>query len=471
MKLETHVADIAEAEARRHTFYTLILSGGVTLHALNLYITITVMPSIVADIGGLNYYAWSTTLFIVASIAGAATTVRLLHNLGARKAYIVAATLFALGTLLCALASNMPFLLLGRIIQGLGGGFLYALAYALTRIVLPQHLWARVISLISAVFGITTLVGPTIGGVFAQYASWRFAFWSLLPFVILFILLAWSRLPDDKDSQSQSQALPLLQLLMLVLAVLSVSAGSISASLLWSAASLLGALLLIAAIAWRDARGRVRLLPAGSFSLTAPLGILYCTIALLMFSMQPEIYAPWMLQKLHGQSPLWAGYLTGLLSIGWTAATLLTARPLWQGKAPLLIMTGPILSLLGLLLLLIFLPQNSQGAWQIITPVCLGLTLIGFGIGLSWPNLVTRIYVNAKPEEQALATGAMTTVQLFALAFGAACAGMVVNMAGIADPGGIEGASRSAFWLMLSFILAPVIALFSSAQILKITRQ
>jgi MFS family permease len=105
----------------RNGVFSLALAGGVTLHAINIYTVTTVMPSVVAEIGGLDYYAWSTTLFVVASILGSALSVRLLRKTGARGAYAAAAIVFGIGTTVCSFAPSMPILLSGRVVQGLGG--------------------------------------------------------------------------------------------------------------------------------------------------------------------------------------------------------------------------------------------------------------------------------------------------------------------------------------------------------------
>jgi MFS family permease len=80
------------------------LAGGVALHATNVYVATTILPSVVHDIGGLELYAWNTTLFVVASILGSVLSVRLLAVLGARSAYFSALAVFALGTVVCATA-------------------------------------------------------------------------------------------------------------------------------------------------------------------------------------------------------------------------------------------------------------------------------------------------------------------------------------------------------------------------------
>ncbi len=119
----------------RNGWLAVALTGGVALHAVNVHIVTTVLPSVVQDIGGLDWYAWNTTLFVVASIVGAAVSVRLLAALGPRGACLAALGVFALGSAACASAMSMPWMLAGRSVQGLGGGMLAALSYALIRVV------------------------------------------------------------------------------------------------------------------------------------------------------------------------------------------------------------------------------------------------------------------------------------------------------------------------------------------------
>ncbi|SHF25361.1 Major Facilitator Superfamily protein [Kaistia soli DSM 19436] len=438
--------------------YAAALTGGVVLHAINIFLTATVMPSVVTDIGGLDVYAWATTLFVVASILAAAMTAKLLRGLGPRGAYLVAALFFGSGTLISALAPSMPVMLVGRSIQGIGGGFLYALAYAVTRIVLPQPLWGRAIGLISATFGVATLIGPAIGGVFAEYGAWRAAFWSLLPFVALFSLLAATKLPGKSATSGETAPIAWLQLILLAAAVLVVSASSLSTDRLLNIAGLAVAILLTALIGRAERGAGARLLPKGSFSLSSPLGVVYLTIALLMMAMQPDIFVPYLLQTLHGQSPVLAGYFAALMALGWTAGTASSVR-LRRGDGGRLILAGLLLVLVGIVLFGVFMPVKSDGALLIVTPVGVALFLMGFGIGMAWPCLVTRVYQYAPEAEQDVASGGMTTVQLFAGALGAATGGMIANLAGFADPGGAVGATSAAFWLAAGSAVAPALAI------------
>ena len=105
---------------------SIALAGGVALHAINVYIATTILPSIIKDIGGLEYYAWNTTLFVVTSIVGSALSARLIQAWGPKAAYLLAVAVFSAGSVVCALAPSMPWMLAGRSIQGLGGGVVRA---------------------------------------------------------------------------------------------------------------------------------------------------------------------------------------------------------------------------------------------------------------------------------------------------------------------------------------------------------
>jgi len=158
-----------------------------------------------------------------------------------------------------------------------------------------------------------------------------------------------------------------------------------------------------------------------------------------------------------------AGYLAALLAIGWTSGSILSAT--WQdGGARRGVLGGPSLCLFGLGLLAFTMPMQSGGSAGALLPISLGLLCIGFGIGLAWPHLVTGILQAASPHEQTLATAAMTTVQLAAAALGAAAAGVVANIAGIAQPGGVAGASRAAVWLFGSFTVIPMLCILTARR-------
>ena len=449
---------------------SLALAGGVVLHAINVYIATTILPSVVQDIGGIDYYAWNTTLFVTASILGSALSARLLGSLGPRAAYLVASLVFAGGALACAFAPSMPVMLVGRLVQGLGGGFLFALSYAMIRLVFDASLWPRAMALVSGMWGVATLVGPAVGGVFAEWGIWRAAFWSLIPVAGLFAVLAAAVLPKRGTDSAEPTPLPLAQLLLLTAAVLAVSAGSVSSTLPLNLLGLAVAAVFTTLLIMTESRTRHRLLPAGAFRITTALGALYATMSLLAVAVTSgEIFVPLFLQVLHHQSPLVAGYLAALMAAGWTLGSIASAG-VTGSNIRRAILAGPILGMVGMVgmgALAILMPVESNGSGQTLTPICLALILIGLGVGLAWPHLLTWVFQVAPAGEQDLASASITTVQLFATAFGAALAGMVANVAGLTEPGGVEGTASAAVWLFGVFALAPVMGVLIARRVVR----
>ncbi|WP_332694246.1 MFS transporter [Bosea sp. (in: a-proteobacteria)] len=447
---------------------SLALAGGVVLHAINVYIATTILPSVVKDIGGIDYYAWNTTLFVAASILGSALSARLLIGMGPRGAYVISALVFAFGTLICALAPSMSLMLVGRIVQGLGGGFLFALSYAMIRLVFDVALWPRAMALVSGMWGAATLIGPAIGGIFAEFGVWRAAFWSLIPIAALFALLAVAVLPKRSTHGHERTPLPLAQLVLLTAAVLSVSAGSVSPILSWNIGGLTAAAIMTALLIGVESRARHRLLPTGAFRITTALGALYATMSLLAVAVTSgEIFVPLFLQVLHDQSPLAAGYLAALMAAGWTLGSIASSGASGKGISSAML-AGPVLGTAGMVALTVLMPTESGGGWLTLAPICLALVAIGMGVGLAWPHLLTRVFHVAPDGEQDLASASITTVQLFATALGAALAGMVANVAGLTDPGGIAGTASASRWLFGIFAFAPILGVLTALRVVRL---
>ncbi len=447
----------------KNAAFAIALSGGVVLHAINIYIATTILPSVVLDIGGLNLYAWNTTLFVTASILGSALSARLLSGYGPRSAYLVASLAFMLGSALCALAPNMPLMLVGRTVQGLGGGFLFALSYAMINLVFPQSLWPRAMALISGMWGVATLIGPAIGGIFAELDAWRFAFWTLLPITLIYAIFTWRILPAGRASTAATATLPVTQLVLLTAIVLTISASSIANSGLTNIAGMVVAALLLLLLLRIESRATSRLLPRDALRLNSPLAALYITISLLVIGMTSEIFVPYFLQTLHGQSPLISGYIAAAMAAGWTISEVMSAG--WK-KAGIrwAIISGPIIVLVGLVVLSMLMPAGSVGGWAHMAPIAIALTLVGFGIGFGWPHLLTRILQVAAEEDKDIAGASITTVQMFATAVGAALAGMVANLSGLNDPGGVIGAENTAHWLFTLYAIAPALAIITALR-------
>ncbi|MGY4638311.1 MFS transporter [Pseudomonas sp. TE24901] len=463
--MDTQNSSWGELLLGRNAARSLALSGGIALYATNTYIATTILPSVVAEIGGLELYAWSTTLYVVASILGSALTSKLLLRTGPRLAYAVATLVFMAGVMICALAPSMPVMLVGRSIQGLGGGVLLALCYSMIQLVFEERLWPRAMALVSGMWGVATLVGPAVGGVFAELDAWRYAFGAMVPVSLAYILLTSRALPPRDTAATTAARLPVPQLILLAAAVLAVCAGSVSPLPSWNLLGIATCAVLVLLLIRQESRAAVRLLPRDALKFSTPLCALYATTCLLVIGMSSEIFMPYFLQHLHGQSPLVAGYMAALMAAGWTVSEILSSG--WTGRgAHRAILAGPLLIVAGLVILAITTPVTSAGEWTLLAPICIGLFLVGFGIGLGWPHLLTRILqvASAQDQDQDTAASSITTLQLFAMALGAALAGVISNMAGINDAAGDAGVANAARWLFAVFTLAPMLALVMAVR-------
>ncbi|WP_199265146.1 MFS transporter [Alcaligenes faecalis] len=458
----TQEASWSELLSGRNGLRSLALAGGVAVHAINVYVATTILPSVVEDIGGLEYYAWNTTLFVVASILGSALSPQVLEKLGLRHSFLVSLLFFAIGTTLCAAAPSMPFLLFARTIQGLGGGLLLGLSYSSIRLVFEERLWPRVMALVSSMWGVATLSGPAIGGVFAQMGQWRLAFWSVLPCAALLAILVWTQLRDARAPESRKSGSTLGKVLLLTASVLAMSAGSLSTSWMINLAGVAGGAILVYLMARADSKSTSRLFPQGTYSISTALGSLYAGIGLVSVAVATEIFIPYFLQIIHHMSPLKAGYLTALMSGGWTLGSIASSsRGLKTGDR--MIIAGPVLSGLSLVALGVFIPweglsEGTDYSWALY----LSLLGVGVGIGLAWPHLLTRVFHSAPKGQENIASAAITTLQLFTMALGAALAGIITTASGFVDPGGVQGARQSAQALLWLFALAPLLAAFLS---------
>ena len=153
-----------------------MLAGGVLLYATNEFLTISLLPSAVADIGGQRFYAWVTTVYLVASVVAATTVHRCTDAVGSTAGVSVGLTVFGTGSL--AVRQRRPWRSCSPAARyrGWRAACWPGLGYAVINTALPQSLWTKASALVSAMWGVGTLLGPGAGGLFAQFGSWRWAF-------------------------------------------------------------------------------------------------------------------------------------------------------------------------------------------------------------------------------------------------------------------------------------------------------
>ncbi|KZL24785.1 MFS transporter [Pseudovibrio sp. WM33] len=439
---------------------SLVLSGGIALHAVNTYISATMLPSITADIGGLDYYAWNTSLFILAAIISAAVAGKVLQRIGARQSFFLAGLVFMTGSGLAAIAPNMAIMLLGRSVQGAGGGLIFTFCYSMIAFMYPERLWSRAFALISGTWGITTLFGPAIGGIFAELGVWRAGFGVLVPITILYIIATLSLLPKHRSVH----AVPVGQLGLLAGSVLVLSITSVFEEVIWSILGVALSVAMILLLMKREQKASTRLFPKGALAWGSPLFFVFASMALLILCVNTEFFMPFYLQKLFAVFPLWAGYIAATVSIGWASMEVYSARFTDQAMRRV-VNVGPVLMALGLITLAVVLPTGTEGNLMLLSVVTLALICIGAGIGIGWPHLGVFALHLTPDDDKENAASALATVQTFAVAFGTALAGLIANSTGFNSTVGTAGIANSAFWLFSSFAVFGILGIFSARKI------
>lgn len=426
----------------RYAPVAAVLAGGVLLEASNVYLTTSLLPTIVGEIGGAEFYAWTMTTFLLASVVSAMLVSRILVQQGAVRAYLLALGLFALGSVLCAASPWMSALLVGRAVQGLGGGLLAGLGYALIQRALPERLWARAAALVSAMWGVGNIVGPVVGGVFGQLDAWRAAFVVLAGVSVLIGLLVIRAMPRTARGRA-SERLPWGSLILLSAAVAAVSVASIVPAGVATAVALMVGVGLGIWFVRHEHRGGNGILPRVTFAAGSSLRWVYLTVAVLAFGVGTEAFIPLFGQEIGGMTPFVAGLLGAALSLGWSVTQVFAAGASRDRARRALIVTGPMLvgaGLAGYALL-----QHEAPSVAVIAFWFVALFAAGAGIGLGFPHLtVAALGSTTGEEEGAKAAAAMNTVFIIANAFSAALAGVLVNLA-------LPDLVRSAQVLMLVF--------------------
>ncbi|UFS98279.1 MFS transporter [Nocardia huaxiensis] len=415
----------SELFAPRHAAAVSILAGGVALYAMNLYFTAALMPSIVDDIGGERYYAWVATGFLMAAVIASMLVSRFLGAWGAATAYLTGFLVFAAGAGINAVSPTMEVLIVGRVIQGFGGGLLAGLGYAVIRTALPQRLWGRAAGLVSAMWGVGTLIGPALGGVFAELGAWRWAYGLLLGIALVLAALTRRALPRG-GTTAERTPVPVLGLVSLTLAAAAFSVSSAVAPGISTAIALAAGIVLLAAFLTIEVRATVSVLPKFTYTRGNSLKWVYLTVAALCAGVMVENFVPLFGQRLGGQSPVVAGLLGAALSVGWVVAQVFSVN-LGPGHARRAIRTSPLLLTAGLAAY--GLLQTGRAPGIVVMLWAAVLFLAGMGIGLAFPHLsVAAMSSTADPAEGAKAAAALNTTQLIAYAVSSALAGTLMRL-------------------------------------------
>lgn len=431
-----------------------MLAGGVAVYATNNYVTTSALPSAVADIGGEAYYAWTISVFLLASVVSSMLVGPALAARGPRGSYVAGFAIFAVGSLVGALAPTMPVFLVGRAVQGFGGGLLTGLAYAVVRMALPAGLWPRAVALVSAMWGVGNVAGPILGGLFAQLGVWRGAFVTMTVAASALGVTAQRSVPVDADEPVRAVEVPWAGLGLVAASTVLVSiAGLLHSPVTIAAVAAAGLAVLVGFVAV-DRRVRATVLPRFTYSRRSSLPWFYLGIAAVTIGGTTETFVPLFGQRLGGMEPFVAGLLGAAISWGWSIASILATSVRDRRAVSTLEVVGPVVLAVGLLGY--GFAQRYDPSAVVIVVWFVTLVIAGCGIGMAFAHYVTEAISSTDDEaDAARASAGVNTVQLIANTTGAAFAGLLVAVGGPSLVGGARA-------LTIGFALVAVAGVVSA---------
>ena len=431
------------AEGRLPRFALIML--GVWLNAADSLVTATILPSVGADLGGYAYFSWATAGFFVGAILAGASSGRLSEMFGLRSATALAGVVMAVGCVMSAAAPDVGTFLAGRLVQGLGSGWISGFAMVAIAFLFPERHLARVFAAVTFVWGIATILGPLFGGVVVQLGDWRDVFWLFALQTAVFSAAA-PFLLGGEGKATGGPGIPWTQLGVLGVGVAAIAVADLLKSPVLSIGMVAAGLAILVLVVRIDGRLRVRLLPRAAGDLGTVSGAGYLAMfALTAASMGFSIYGPPILQQLRGFSPLAAGYAIGAESAAWTLAAMAVAGAtgLWEVRWMRL---GALLLVASLAILALTM-ADGHFAW-----VLLGGSLMGAAFGFSWAFMARQMLAVLSDDDRAIGSSAITAVRQTGAAAGAAISGVAANLVGFSAGLTDASARAAAVWIFVAVI-------------------
>ena len=443
-----------------------LLCFAVWIHAASSLLAATTLPSAVREFGGGDLIGWAFTLYLLGSILAGSSSALLLNFSGLRSALSAGALIYLVGCLICASSVTMYVVLVGRLLQGVGGGYLVALAFIAIRHWFDPGLMPKVMALISAVWSMSAFAGPLVGGTFSTFGNWRLAFLVVGAQAIIFIILVRKITPKTKISDTKdNKKIPLFRLFLISTSVLMIAFAGINVHLIISPLlcilSLIFFLITLRIDRHEGSLNKTRIFPSNPFSLSTRKGAGLLLILMTSIASQSYmVYGPLLLETIHLITPLIAGYMIAFEAVCWGLAAVVVASIKVPNEG-LNIKIG-IFSLLIALVGLAFFIENGP-IWVIL--IFGGLQ--GACFGIMWAFLVKRINESALKNEENITASSIPTIQQVGFAFGAALTGVVANAFGLGAEVSVSSAKAASFWMFICFIPFALISCIAGMRLAR----
>lgn len=359
------------------------LLTGVVAVAFESVAVATAMPRAGVQLGQLGLYAWAFTLFVLGMVLSTVLAGRLADRVGPTRPLIIGYVLFLIGLVLSGTATSMLALVIGRFVQGIGGGAINLTLMVVVALAFDEDVRPAIMTAFSFCWVLPALLGPFIAGWITDQFSWHWVFGAIIPFVIVaMVLVIPALLKLDRagvtsvagaGSTAASKQRPAP-----IWAALAAAAGAAAVQLAGQHGGVRGLMIAVAALALL-AIGVPPLMPRGFFRVGAGLSAVVWTRALQAGAFfASESFLPLMLVEQRGLTLTRAGLALTIGSLGWTFGSWLQSRPNLRWGRHTLIVTGTLSQFVGVGLLCLF---AWHPGWTMLIPG-LGWTLCGVGMGL-----------------------------------------------------------------------------------------
>jgi EmrB/QacA subfamily drug resistance transporter len=428
----------------RITFSALVLA--MLPAVLDQTILATALPTVASDLGSLQDVSWLVTAYVVAATAATPLWGKLGDRAGRKRMLQLALAWFVLASALCGVTQTVTQLIVVRFVQGIAAGGLMTLAMASVGDLVAPRERGRYQGYIAAAFAAATVVGPLIGGVLVDHASWRWVFYVNVPLGVVAFLVLGARLPagtvEERPKPLDYSGFALLAGATGALMLACVWGGDRFA---WTSVEIDGllavAFALGAVLVWRERRAADPIVPVTMLATPvvaiASLALFLATAGLFAVT----VFVPLLLQAGTGASPTEAGLLLVPMMLGTTVSTIVSGRLIASsGRYKRFPLIGLALMTAGLVLLAVVASERSRA----LTGV--GLTVFGLGFGMVTQVLVVAVQNSVDRRVLGTATAATGFFRALGGAVGAAVLGAVFAARTGAGPARVADAVEAVFW-------------------------
>jgi EmrB/QacA subfamily drug resistance transporter len=404
-----------------NTVFTAIVLG-MLLAALDQTIVSTALPTIVADLGGAGHMSWVVTAYLLAETVATVLAGKFGDLFGRKVVFQVSAVVFVAGSAVCGVAHDMLLLIAARVIQGIGAGGLMVTAMALIADVIPLRDRGRYQGALGAVFGVTTVVGPTLGGLFTDHLSWRWAFYINIPIAVVVLVISARALPSVR-----APGRPVIDYAGIALVATGASSMILALSwggneYAWSSPVVLGlfaaAVVLLSTFVAVELRVPEPMLPMRLFrnSVFTVCSTLSFIVGFAMLGAMT--FLPTYLQFVDGVSATASGVRTLPMVVGLFTTSILSGTVISRtGRYKPFPIAGGAVMAVGLFLMSTM--QRGTNAWL----ESLFMFVLGLGIGLSMQVLTIAVQNTVPYADLGTATSGVTFFRTLGSSFGTAVFG------------------------------------------------